>query len=159
MWRVCDHRRHNERDACIVLPMTDTLNRREAAEYLGVHPNTIRNFERRGVLRGTRVDVNGVEQIRFPIVALEALAEERVTSGGIARSDGPERPRGISGNPEALRIWASYQSSLEENRRLVSELAALEARTEELRSVVEDLRGLVREALGVAEHGQGTDDH
>ena len=58
--------------------MTQELKRgltvREAARRLGVHPNTLRNWEQRGVIRLMRLPSSGYR--RVPIEEVQRLAQE-----------------------------------------------------------------------------------
>lgn len=68
----------------------DMLNVRQAAERLGVHENTIRNWEAKGVLRAARLPGSGYR--RFAAADIERMAREM--HGAIAPveiSDAPER--------------------------------------------------------------------
>jgi excisionase family DNA binding protein len=64
--------------------MTD----RAAAEALGVHENTVRNWEERGILRAVHLPGSGFR--RFPIEEVEAVAtrmrasfQRHPTGGGV----------------------------------------------------------------------------
>lgn len=52
----------------------EILNVRETAELLDVHENTIRNWERTGVLRGFRLPGSGFR--RFPREEVERMRRE-----------------------------------------------------------------------------------
>jgi excisionase family DNA binding protein len=53
---------------------TELLSVRATAEHLGVHENTIRNWESRGVLRGIRLP--GSNFRRFPREEVERMRRE-----------------------------------------------------------------------------------
>lgn len=53
---------------------TDFLNVRQAARTLGVHENTIRNWEDKRVLRGVRLPGSGFR--RFPREEIERMRRE-----------------------------------------------------------------------------------
>lgn len=72
------------------------LNVRETARALGVHENTIRNWEERGVLRAVRLPGSGYR--RFDLSEVERLRSEMVNEqlapaveGPIVRSTGRKR--------------------------------------------------------------------
>lgn len=50
------------------------LNVRETAQQLGVHENTVRNWEERGVLRGIKLPGSGFR--RFPREEIERMRRE-----------------------------------------------------------------------------------
>lgn len=52
----------------------DTLRVREVARLLGVHENTVRNWEARGVLRAVRLPESGFR--RFPRSEVERMRRE-----------------------------------------------------------------------------------
>lgn len=112
--------------------MTQTLSRREAAAYAGVHYNTIRLWEQRGRLEPERVTVNGVEEVRIPIAQLEELMQERdeVTT---ARS----RPRPTFTSPENARLWAALEKLEVENSKLSTRCQLLEQENSTLRERLE----------------------
>ena len=53
---------------------TEFLNVRQVAGELGVHENTIRNWEQRGVLRGIRLPGSGFR--RFPRSEVDRMKQE-----------------------------------------------------------------------------------
>lgn len=54
------------------------LNVRETAQQLGVHENTVRNWEERGVLRGIKLPGSGFR--RFPRKEVERMRREILES-------------------------------------------------------------------------------
>lgn len=57
---------------------TDFLNVRQAAKELGVHENTIRNWEEKGLLHGIRLPGSGFR--RFPREEIERMRREMFES-------------------------------------------------------------------------------
>ena len=57
---------------------SEFMNVRQAAEHLGVHENTIRNWEDSGVLRGIRLPGSGFR--RFPTEEIERMRREMFES-------------------------------------------------------------------------------
>lgn len=71
------------------------MNVRETAEQLGVHENTVRNWETRGVLRGIKLPGSGFR--RFPREEVERMRREMLESYAPA-TELPEQPRtGVKG--------------------------------------------------------------
>lgn len=54
--------------------MPDMLNVRQTAEVLGVHENTVRNWEKSGLLRGIKLPGSGFR--RFPQEEVERMRRE-----------------------------------------------------------------------------------
>lgn len=70
------------------------LNVRETARRLGVHENTVRNWQRRGVLRAVRLPGSGYR--RFLLTDVERLQREMVSQ--LAPADtGPVVKAGFKG--------------------------------------------------------------
>jgi len=59
------------------MPTTDFLNVRQAAKELGVHENTIRNWEDKRVLHGIRLPGSGFR--RFPREEIERMQREMLS--------------------------------------------------------------------------------
>ncbi|HEV7806748.1 MAG TPA: helix-turn-helix domain-containing protein [Solirubrobacteraceae bacterium] len=57
---------------------TELLNVRRTAEVLGVHENTIRNWEKSGLLRGVKLPGSGFR--RFPREEVERMRSELMSS-------------------------------------------------------------------------------
>ena len=57
---------------------TELLNVRRTAEVLGVHENTIRNWEKSGLLRGVKLPGSGFR--RFPREEVERMRRELMSS-------------------------------------------------------------------------------
>jgi excisionase family DNA binding protein len=57
---------------------TDLLNVRQTAEVLGVHENTVRNWEKSGLLRGVKLPGSGFR--RFPREEVERMRREVMSS-------------------------------------------------------------------------------
>jgi len=71
------------------------LNVRETAQQLGVHENTVRNWEERGVLRGIKLPGSGFR--RFPREEIERMRREMLQSYA-PTTELPEEPRtGVKG--------------------------------------------------------------
>lgn len=54
------------------------MNVRETAKQLGVHENTVRNWEKSGILRGFKLPGSGFR--RFPRDEIERMRREMLTS-------------------------------------------------------------------------------
>jgi excisionase family DNA binding protein len=71
------------------------LNVRETAARLGVHENTVRNWEQRGLLRAARLPGSGFR--RFDLDEVERMRSEMLTElapaseGPVVRPKGPRR--------------------------------------------------------------------
>jgi excisionase family DNA binding protein len=63
------------------------LTLREASERLGVHPNTLRNWERRGVIRLERLP--GSRYRRVPVYELQRLGRELERQSSLADAEEP----------------------------------------------------------------------
>jgi excisionase family DNA binding protein len=70
--------------------LRDYLRISQAAEYLGVSPGTLRNWERQGKIRAHRVPQNGYRLFR--LVDLEAVLREVSRSSPSARRASSSRP-------------------------------------------------------------------
>ena len=71
------------------------LNVRETAQQLGVHENTVRNWEERGLLRGIKLPGSGFR--RFPHEEVERMRREIFESYAPA-TELPDEPRkGVKG--------------------------------------------------------------
>ncbi len=57
---------------------TDLLNVRQTAQVLGVHENTVRNWEKSGLLRGVKLPGSGFR--RFPREEVERMRREVMSS-------------------------------------------------------------------------------
>lgn len=60
------------------MPTQEFMNVRETAERLGVHENTVRNWEARGILRGIKLPGSGFR--RFPRGEVERMRREMFES-------------------------------------------------------------------------------
>jgi excisionase family DNA binding protein len=60
------------------MPTQEFLNVRQAAQEMGVHENTIRNWEQRGLLHGIRLPGSGFR--RFPREEVERMRREMLAS-------------------------------------------------------------------------------
>ena len=73
----------------------ERLSVRETARRLGVHENTVRNWEERGLLRAARLPGSGYR--RFDLAEVERLRAEMLTDlapaveGPVIRSSGSKR--------------------------------------------------------------------
>jgi excisionase family DNA binding protein len=70
------------------------LNVRETADQLGVHENTVRNWEQRGVLRGIKLPGSGFR--RFPKGEVERMREEMLGTYAPA-TELPEPRKAVKG--------------------------------------------------------------
>ena len=105
------------------------LTLREASKRLGVHPNTLRNWERRGVVRLIRLP--GSRYRRVPVSEVQRLAaqmhgQQAVT--GRVRLQPPSDDPALVAEGQALA------------RTVKSELAALD-QTQTLEATMQVLRG------------------
>jgi excisionase family DNA binding protein len=81
------------------------LNVRETARRLGVHENTVRNWEERGLLRAIRLPGSGYRRFRFEDV--ERLRQEMLTqlapadTGPVVEPHRPVRGRIVHGDDES----------------------------------------------------------
>jgi excisionase family DNA binding protein len=71
------------------------MNVRETAQQLGVHENTVRNWEARGVLRGIKLPGSGFR--RFPREDVERMRREMLESYAPATELPGETRTGVSG--------------------------------------------------------------
>lgn len=78
------------------MPTSEFMNVRQAAIQLGVHENTIRNWEERGLLHGIRLPGSGFR--RFPKEEIERMRREMFESYAPA-TEIPEQTRtGVRGH-------------------------------------------------------------
>lgn len=81
------------------------LNVRETARRLGVHENTVRNWEKRGLLRAISLPGSGYRRFRFEDV--ERLRQEMLTqlapadTGPVVEPRRPVRGRIVHGDDES----------------------------------------------------------
>jgi excisionase family DNA binding protein len=81
------------------------LNVRETARRLGVHENTVRNWEKRGLLRAIRLPGSGYRRFRFEDV--ERLRQEMLTqlapadTGPVVEPRRPVRGRIVHGDDDS----------------------------------------------------------
>jgi excisionase family DNA binding protein len=81
------------------------LNVRETARRLGVHENTVRNWEKRGLLPAIRLPGSGYRRFRFEDV--ERLRQEMLTqlapadTGPVVEPRRPVRDRIVHGDYES----------------------------------------------------------
>jgi excisionase family DNA binding protein len=73
----------------------DLLNVRKTAEELGVHENTVRNWEKSGLLRGVKLPGSGFR--RFPREEVERMRRELMGSYAPA-TELPEPRNNVSGS-------------------------------------------------------------
>ena len=73
----------------------DFLNVRETARQLGVHENTVRNWEERGVLRGIKLPGSGFR--RFPREEIERMRREMLGAYAPATELPEETRKGVKG--------------------------------------------------------------
>jgi excisionase family DNA binding protein len=74
--------------------MPDLLNVRMTAQELGVHENTIRNWEKSGLLRGVKLPGSGFR--RFPREEVERMRRELMSSYA-PTTELPEETAKVSG--------------------------------------------------------------
>lgn len=60
------------------MPTSEFMNVRETAKQLGVHENTVRNWEKSGILRGFKLPGSGFR--RFSREEIERMRREMLTS-------------------------------------------------------------------------------
>jgi len=77
------------------MPTSEFMNVRQAAEQLGVHENTIRNWEDRGVLHAIRLPGSGFR--RFPREEIQRMREEMFGSYAPATEMPSETRTGVNG--------------------------------------------------------------
>jgi excisionase family DNA binding protein len=75
--------------------MKEFLNVRETADQLGVHENTVRNWEKSGVLRGIKLPGSGFR--RFPKEEIERMRREMLESYAPA-TELPDVDRDVEGD-------------------------------------------------------------
>lgn len=119
-----------------VMEETKTLSRREAGTMLGVHYNTIRAYEAKGLLSPIRVVVGGIEEVRYTVEEVRALTEDvalkrRRSGGELIPSDVP---------PEQRDLYRRLQDAQSDNTRLRIELAQCESERDMLRELNQELR-------------------
>jgi excisionase family DNA binding protein len=73
------------------------LNVRQAADELGVHENTIRNWEERGILHGIRLP--GSNFRRFPREEIARMRGEMFARYAPATATSDEAQVGVKGEP------------------------------------------------------------
>jgi len=78
-----------------IMPTSEFMNVRQAAEQLGVHENTIRNWEDRGVLHAIRLPGSGFR--RFPREEIQRMREEMFGSYAPATEMPSETRTGVNG--------------------------------------------------------------
>jgi len=124
-----------------VMEETRTMSRREAAAFLGVHYNTIRSYEERGMLTPQRVKLGGIEEVRYSVEEVRALTEDvAVKRARVGAGSGglPVLPEGAPAEQrELMNLLFAEQS---QNTRLRVELAQCEGEREGLRELVQELR-------------------
>ena len=77
------------------MPTSEFINVRQAANELGVHENTIRNWEDRGLLHGIRLPGSGFR--RFPKEEIERMRREMFESYAPAVEIPDETRTGVKG--------------------------------------------------------------
>jgi excisionase family DNA binding protein len=77
------------------MPTSEFMNVRETAMHLGVHENTVRNWERCGMLRGFKLPGSGYR--RFPREEVERMRAEMLSSYAPATELPEETRTGVSG--------------------------------------------------------------
>jgi excisionase family DNA binding protein len=77
------------------MPTQEFLNVRQAAQEMGVHENTIRNWERRGLLHGIRLPGSGFR--RFPREEIERMRREMLKAYAPATEHSDEARTGVRG--------------------------------------------------------------
>ena len=76
---------------------TEFLNVRQAAGELGVHENTIRNWEERGILHGIRLP--GSNFRRFPREEIARMRDEMFAQYAPATATSDQARVGVKGEP------------------------------------------------------------
>jgi len=77
------------------MPTTEFMNVRETAKYLGVHENTVRNWETSGVLRGFKLPGSGFR--RFSREDVERMREGMLGAYAPTTVAPEETHTGVSG--------------------------------------------------------------
>lgn len=77
------------------MPAKEFMNVRETAQELGVHENTVRNWEERGVLRGFKLPGSGFR--RFPREEVERMRREMLSAYAPATELDEEPRKGVRG--------------------------------------------------------------
>ena len=120
------------------------LTLKEASEQLGVHPNTLRNWERRGVIRLERLP--GSRYRRVPVYELQRLGHELERQSSLAGAEEPSsadwsvRIDWPTQDPEALHVAKS-------SHQIQDKLANVETQEtlEEVMSKLGDTHGYHRQ--------------
>lgn len=76
---------------------TDLMNVRQTAAELGVHENTVRNWEEKGLLRGIRLP--GSNFRRFPREEIARMRKEMFEQYAPAEVDSGDALTGVKGEP------------------------------------------------------------
>lgn len=113
------------------------MSRREAAEFLGVHYNTVRGYEERGLLTPERVSTGGgIEEVRYPRSEVEGL----VTDGVVPKyRRGHPRPS-QAGSPDEATILALEQQIELLQGQILSQRELIESLQQALQSAQEERR-------------------
>lgn len=127
------------------------LSRREAADRLGVHYNTIRNLEASGDLESQKVEVQGREEVRVAASDVDRLLQERRGRVGAGLANVSD----LLGASEVAsrRLIRQAVEMREQNARLTTENLLLRDEVDQLRKTIE---GLVEALKGLA---RPTEDH
>lgn len=79
------------------MPTQGFMNVRDTARRLGVHENTVRNWEAKGVLRGIKLPGSGFR--RFPRTEIERMRREMLASYASTSELLDEPRRDVTGHP------------------------------------------------------------
>ena len=79
-----------------LVPTSEFMNVRETAKQLGVHENTVRNWQKSGILRGYKLPGSGFR--RFPREEIERMRCEMLASYPPADELPDEAATGVSGS-------------------------------------------------------------
>jgi len=108
-----------------------TLSLKEAAKRLGVHPNTLRNWEQRGLIRLVRLP--GSRYRRVPVAEVQRLLREMhrpvVEAGGVRLDPPPDDPALIAEGQALAQTIQAELAALEQPQTLEETMEALRGRS------------------------------
>lgn len=108
-----------------------TLSLKEAAKRLGVHPNTLRNWEQRGLIRLVRLP--GSRYRRVPASEVQRLLREMhrpiVETGGVRLDPPPDDPALITEGRALAQTIQAELAALEQTQTLEETMGMLRGRS------------------------------
>lgn len=107
-----------------------TLTLKEASERLGVHPNTLRNWEEQGVIRLMRLP--GSQHRRVPLSEVERLLAQmhaQITDSGVRLEPPPEDPAVIAAGQAMARTIQLELAALDLPQTLAQAMQSLRGRS------------------------------